>query len=79
MPERITHAQEDWDDRGHIPAHDIPSIQSYLLHLMTMRGAARRREGLGSRRRVQRLERQIQVLDGLGVRDARQRLQHLTV
>ena len=29
MPERITHAQEDWDDRGHIPAHDIPSIQSY--------------------------------------------------
>ena len=30
MPGRITHAQEDWDDRGHIPAHDVKDIQRYL-------------------------------------------------
>ena len=41
MPERITHAQEDWDDRGHIPAHDVKDIQRYLLHLISLRGRAR--------------------------------------
>ena len=61
MPGRITHAQEDWDDRGHIPAHDVKDIQRYLLHLISLRGRARRAAGgLGGRRREQRLKRQIQ-------------------
>jgi hypothetical protein len=49
---------QDWDDRGHIAAHDVDHVRDYLGALLLQRRAARAGHGLSEARR-RRLSKQI--------------------
>jgi hypothetical protein len=57
---RLTNRHEDWDERGHIAAHDVVAVRLYLLTLLRLRSSARARGRRLSEARRHRMSKQIE-------------------
>jgi hypothetical protein len=57
---RLTNRHEDWDERGHIAAHDVVAVRLYLLTLLRLRSSARARGRRLSEARRRRMSKQIE-------------------